>query len=231
MTDDAEIQEKQYREICRKLSLLEQHLINMIVPLQEVSKLFKSSEDVKKVMDIVQRPIQVDDRSLAQTIAKFRKYMDELGGFHEVLDLTQALSELKFIGKRVNDLDKKVSELLSKGLHNDVEIRVMMNGKECEERHIQELSEDNEILKKLYETLTPREAETLNFILMSSKEVSLVDISRKIALSYQTTLQHRRRLASKLCAEKRVKVYEKIKNTRILARLESLRNICCGSLQ
>lgn len=148
----------EFRELHRKISNLEQHLINLVVPIQGISKLFRSSDLAERLVETFSKPIQIDDRAL-------KKYLDE---FYEKMlkfavdrDLSQAFAEIKYIGNRLNKIEETLCKIQSAGIKKTLDVALSVDGYEMvkKPKNYEEcpIEDPNKDLEDLLDTLHEKE--------------------------------------------------------------------------
>ncbi len=136
-------QEIDEKKIYFKLQTIESHLVNLILPLQTINKL----------ESLTRNSIQIDDRKLISTLNMFResvceliglikseeyyKYIEAIKSSKEELntilnefkssinDHKQTLYEIKYIGKRVNEIKEDLQDIKKIGVKNCIEVKVI----------------------------------------------------------------------------------------------------------
>lgn len=147
------------KEIIRRLANMERHIINLIIPLQAINQLDS----------LLNKPLMVDDRSFVEHIKEFRSSMKELHIVSESLNIKQTLDEIKYIGKRLNEIEKILSEFNDKGLKKNIHLDLTLDGYEMVRKPINydetdaiKPKQDDE-LDKVLKTLTSKEQMAIRY--------------------------------------------------------------------
>lgn len=124
-----------YKEVLRRLSNLETHIINLIIPIQNISKVLTSSADIHFLLDLLQKPLKIDDTRLANRLKEFQEMMvkfelkvDEFDGKTETIDIVKTLGEIKYIGKKLKEIEEKIGLIQEKGIRKQVELNFSCDG-------------------------------------------------------------------------------------------------------
>jgi RNA polymerase sigma factor (sigma-70 family) len=110
----------------------------------------------------VSKPLTVDDRGLAHTLHDFRKYMIEFLEEIKTIDLGQTFSEIKYIGNRLNEIEKTLKEIKGTGITKNIQLDFTVDGYQMVKKPMgydpqDQIEKPNESLKELLNTLTDRE--------------------------------------------------------------------------
>jgi len=124
------MENEEYKEILRKLSVLEQHIINLIIPIQNISTALRSPSDIHQILKLLQKPLTIDDRRISYLIEEFRKTIDHFESGKDKLDIVQTLSEIKYIGKRLNQIEETLSKMEKEGIKKNINLDISCDGYE-----------------------------------------------------------------------------------------------------
>ena len=160
-------------KINSRISTLETHIVNLIIPIQSVT-------DVSRLL---QRGIQIDDRHLMDQIKNFRNCIDRLIDFmkgtdlskisqilipliEEFQNLNQTLGEIKYIGKRLNDIEKSLDKIKEKGIKKQINLEFSCDGYDLVPRPVNYDKEEpkenrHQNLENLLNKFTTKEAQIL----------------------------------------------------------------------
>lgn len=167
------ITEDDVKTVMRRLANLETHLINLIVPIQGITQTLTTPGHSKDLVNLLSKPMLIDDRSLRGHLQEFRlaitEFKKEMEAFKEdvgKLNLSQTLSEIKFIGKRLDGIEKALSEMNEKGINKNIQLEFSVDGYQLVRKPVSydrndPIEEPKDDLKKLLDTLTEREAKVL----------------------------------------------------------------------
>jgi DNA-directed RNA polymerase specialized sigma subunit len=185
MTDKEELQVLNF-----KLNKLEQHLVNMIVPIQEITTALRDSSQIRNMIELLSKPLTIDDRFFRSILQDFTKMLIEFREASEKLDISKTLSEIKYIGKRLNNIEADIEKIKSDGVKRNVKLEFTCDGYELVKRPLAYEREDpivepNDNLKDLLDTLNEREAKVLihRFGLFGEKVKTLREIAKLFKLA------------------------------------------------
>jgi DNA-directed RNA polymerase sigma subunit (sigma70/sigma32) len=178
-------------KINSKLAKLETHVINLIIPIQEISLALKSSSNMEKMIELLQRPLMVDDRSFKLMLSEFYSQMQEFKKISECLDITQTLDEIKYIGNRLNKIEKDIAEMKKEGIRKNVSLEFRCDGYEMVKKTVTYQKEDaivppeQDFMQSLLDTLNEKEAKVLiyRFGLFGEKKKTLLATAKLFGLT------------------------------------------------
>ena len=155
--------------INRKLSNLEQHVINLIIPIQNLQRVLASSDYIKNLESFQNKPINIDDRKLRELLGEFDKKMKSYETFVENLSSKQTISEIKYIGKRLLEIQQKLEIIEKEGFKKEVKFSFECDGYELvkkpkyydENDEKEEPDEKGSPIVDLLNTLTDREKKVI----------------------------------------------------------------------
>jgi len=153
-----------------RLRALEQHIVNLIFPIQEISKVLTRPEKINELLKLLSKPLIIDDTNfkivLKQLLEAKTKFSEDLRS----VDLQKTLSEIKYIGMRLKSIEEDISKLKNEGLTRKVKLDFTCDGYELvkkrkiyeEKKEIPEIFDDpNEILTEVLSSLTEIESKVL----------------------------------------------------------------------
>jgi len=118
--------------VMSRLSSLESHIINLIIPIQNISRALTDPRyvnDIRKTADfIINNPVKLDDAELRRECRELKALLREFTENKQAVDLNQTLAEIKYIGKRVMQIEQCLARIDASGIKNDVTISVVHNG-------------------------------------------------------------------------------------------------------
>lgn len=170
-------------DILNRLQKLETHLINLNIALQNANHL----------VELLDKPLSVDDRHLAYILTEIKKAVWEFQEQSKKMDISQTFSEIKFIGKRLDSIEKDISEMKEQGIKKNIHLDLTLDGyemvkkqtifKEKQPGQTQTQNQD-EVLIEALNTLTEREAKCLThrFGLLRHKPKTLIATAKEMGL-------------------------------------------------
>lgn len=177
---------EEINKINSKLAKLETHVINLIIPIQEIASALKSSDNMERMIELLQRPLTVDDRYFKSLVSEMAQLLKECKNQMQTLDLTQTLDEIKYIGNRLNKIEKDISDMKKEGITKKVKLDFSVDGYEMVKKP-QSYHEDDPIvpaekdcIQSILDTLTKMEAKVLihRFGLLGEKKKTLSEIAK-----------------------------------------------------
>lgn len=175
-------------KVIRRLSNLEQHIINLIVPVQYLTNLLKSDDYIKDLIIIQQTPIQIDDRGLRTVLREFYEKFDNYENFVKEFSSEKTLSEIKYIGKRLNEIEGMLENIKEKGIKKNVELNFRCDGYELVQKPLSydvtepkaEKIDSEKKTKDLLKTLNDKESSVLihTYGLLNAKKKTPKEIAK-----------------------------------------------------
>jgi DNA-binding CsgD family transcriptional regulator len=213
------------KEIIRRLHNLEQHIINLIIPIQEATNLFGNTSNVGALLKLFQEPIKIDDRALSMTLAEFGRKIEEFRDATGKLDIAQTFMEIKYIGKRLNDIEQRLSSMAEEGIRKKIKLELTCDGYEMvkkpaihdwiEEQHPQK--EQENLLHDLLSGLTPLEATVITYRLGldggDTRKMTFAHIGKLCKCSAQKVSVNCKRAMRKLRHQSKKHLVDKLDNS------------------
>src|ERR1044071_6006700 len=99
------------KNITSKLGKLEQHLINLIIPIQGITTVLRNSGQIQNMIELLSKPLTIDDRFFKTLIEDLYKMLILFKETTEKLDISKTLAEIKYIGNRLNTIEKDIQQM------------------------------------------------------------------------------------------------------------------------
>lgn len=200
-----------------------------------INNLNQHWHSIQLLLGHVSKPLLVDDRGLRNVFLEINKSMnivlDNLRQTIEqiaTLDVSHTLSEIKYIGKRLDSIDKTISEMKEKGLKKEVELSFTCDGYELVKKPVGCDREDPIIdplysLKVIFEPLSDIECKVLThrFGLYNATKKTYAEIAKNNDFNVQTASRIEKRALKKLRHPDRIELCRTIRN-------KELRVAICG---
>ena len=139
------MEDDEYKAIISRLQNLESHLINLIIPIQNITKVLTNSADIHHLMEQLKKPLSVNDNNLQSLLAEMRKesfkFKDMLDKYSEITK-ENSTAELKFIGKKVNEIQSTLDSLEKKGINKEITLDFRCDGYELVKKPVNFHQED-----------------------------------------------------------------------------------------
>jgi hypothetical protein len=164
-----EVTEQTIETISRRLHNLEKHVINLIIPIQGICKVLSCPNDIKYLIESLNKPIPINDTSLRILLAdfdremkRFYKSIEEL----KSLNVSQTYAEIKYIGKRLNEIELILECMKKEGIKKDIHLDFTVDGYQMVKRPVGYDPEDpiekpDTSLQDLLNSLDKREAKAI----------------------------------------------------------------------
>ncbi len=220
-------------EILRRIAKLEQHLINLIVPIQQISECLRSPNDIKHLINGLKGPIPIDDSKLRMIIADFDREMNSFSKKSEQfskevknLDLSNTLAEIKFIGKRLNDIEITLKKMQEEGIKKSIELDFRCDGYELVKKPLghdkkDQIEKPDEEIDRLFNALPKREAQILihRIGLFGQKSNTYKDLGKMFNVTAERASQIYKKAIRRLRAPGLKPLVDKIKDTSLRAAI------------
>lgn len=172
------------KNITSKLDKLEQHLINLIVPIQGITTVLRHSDQIKRMVELLSTPLTIDDRFFKHLLKDMLNILSEFKKTSEKLDISKTLSEIKYIGNRLNTIEKDIQQMKTDGVKRNINLEFTCDGYEMVKRPVSYEKDDpivepTDNLKELLGTLNEDECKVLihRFGLFGEKKKTLQEIA------------------------------------------------------
>ena len=154
-----------------------------------IDNLNKHWHSIQLLLSHVSKPLLVDDRGLANVLTGVRQTFTELfvklnetKESLEKLDIVQTLNEIKYIGKRLYQIELDISEIKNNGIRKNVHLDITLDGENMSTKNM-EMHQDP--LNKILDNLTEREKLAIihRFGLFGKRPQTYIGMSKIIGIS------------------------------------------------
>jgi hypothetical protein len=114
--------------VLRRLSNLETHIINTIVPLQKVANAVGDRNILNDLIHLTNSPLKIDNRDLKCLLDDFRKSMNEFRKDLEKVEILLNLAEIKFIGQKIAEIFQEINKIAENGITKEVKLDLFCDG-------------------------------------------------------------------------------------------------------
>ena len=83
---------------------------------------------IQLLLSHVSVPLKVDDKGLHFTLLTLRSTLESITRSIKELDLTQTLGEIRFIGKRLDSIEKSIAKISKDGIDQHVKLNFKVDG-------------------------------------------------------------------------------------------------------
>lgn len=115
------------QDVISRLSHLEQHVINLIFPIQEAAGLI-SSPDIKQLLIELNRASSSFKSVINHILSEITKNLQETRKSFESIDIGQAFSEIKYIGNRLKIIESQLEEIKKDGVKRKIVCKINLDG-------------------------------------------------------------------------------------------------------
>jgi DNA-directed RNA polymerase sigma subunit (sigma70/sigma32) len=126
------ITENQYIQLIKYLQRLEEHIVNLIIPINSIT----NDADLKELTQLLKKPIQINNLEL---IHELKCYINSLNNDLKnpiFKDISQALNEIAYTNNRLLKIEEALVRLEKSGLKNNHTIEVFIDGKPTNEEAV-----------------------------------------------------------------------------------------------
>jgi hypothetical protein len=125
---DKEFDESFKKDVLRRLGDLEAHIINLIVPIQNMRKDITDNPNVKTMIEKLSTPVKLNDQRLIDVVKDFEKNLTKmLGNLSKKLSDTGLEHMVSYIEGALREIGKRLRSIEEK---NSTNIRVYMDDQE-----------------------------------------------------------------------------------------------------
>lgn len=210
MSDD------KYDKILSRLSAVEQHLINLIFPIQGISHAFSDKEMLNRMLSelisLLKTPLRVEDNSLLKVCNAVNVCANDTKRISQQLqdiDILKFAEEIKFMAKRVYEMERRLANIDEVGIKKNIHLDLTMDGYEMVRRSEKKTntapSSDDERTEKLLDTLLEKEKLVIihRYGLLGNKPKTLEATGKEVGTTRERVRQIESKALRKLRHEKR----------------------------
>lgn len=129
--------------VSRRLANLETHIINLIIPTQELVEKLGDKDSIDRLVAIMSTPRKVEsekfERYLKDKLEEFSRHCNSFMKFSEDIDISNTLAEIRYIGKRLKAIELEIKDIKSKDLDKKINVKFSI---------VEDEIKESEILKK-----------------------------------------------------------------------------------
>lgn len=116
--------------VIRRLSNLENHIVNLIFPIQEINNIFRDKEQLNQFVQIFKEPLKVDVKEFTSLISELRNCIREFSTDIDKINLGNTYAEIKFIGKKISEITESLSKIEEEGIKKQINLELTCEGYE-----------------------------------------------------------------------------------------------------
>lgn len=121
-------EQARFDDICKMLRTMEQHIINLIIPIQDIPRVLRGDIKVAEIGRLMQKPIEVNTVDLRNILDTFHRNMVRFEEQVKMLDLARTMNELKYVGMRLHNLEQMVAGMMKNGIKSQVSVDIKLDG-------------------------------------------------------------------------------------------------------
>lgn len=149
-------------KIMKKLSNLEQHVVNLIVTIQNITECLRSTTDIQALIKALKGPIPLNEGAILRALKETQQLVAKQ---QEIIEKNSPL-EFKFIAERISKIEKSIEKIQREGIRKNVQLEFTCDGYELVKKPIGydsegQIEEPNEALNNLLATLLERESQAI----------------------------------------------------------------------
>ncbi len=150
--------EETEKTILRRLTNLETHIINLIHPIQEISSVLTNSSALARLEKILGQPLKLEDNGLRYLLKELEVLLKQVNKNVEKLDVVQTHGEIKFIGKKLHQIEADIAEIKKDGIKRKIDLSFSCDGYEMVKIKSDKMNskDPGTLLSELLSTLTER---------------------------------------------------------------------------
>lgn len=114
-------------QVISRLAALEEHIINLIYPIQQSAKIL-ASPDLQGVVRDLNRAISAFTSICDGMVNKTRHHTEQMQKSFEAIDIGQAFSEIKYIGNRLKQIEELLKEINEDGIKRQIMCKIEVEG-------------------------------------------------------------------------------------------------------
>lgn len=172
---------------------------------------------IQLLLGHISKPLMVDDRGLGNTLHHLRDTLKAVIDACKELDISQAMSEIKFIGKRLDCIEKSIEKIKKDGVDRHVKLSLTLDGYSMVKKQINHdpempVEDPNKALDDLLRGLPYKLKKTLiyRFGLYGGKKHTYVAAGKKLYVSGQQIRMNQAKALQFLRGPSRKGLVEKI---------------------
>lgn len=183
-----------------KIGRLEQHVVNLIMPIQGITQVLRNTTDIHQLIEALQKPIPVDAVKLHVRLDEFqrelRKFDKSLEKMGELVSETSS-AEIKFLAKKMTEIEKILNDLLKTGIKKEVKLEFSCDGYELVKKSIgydenEPIEQPTDILLEVLNSLPiKQQAKSLchRYGLLGEKKKTLDGVGQELNVSRERARQ------------------------------------------
>ena len=180
MNENLQEIKKMFEHLLLRVNNLEQHMININVKMQ--------GGHIQEFVNIFKKPIMVDDIGFRKTVKEAHELHEKMHNDMKNLDLSTFIGEMKFIAKRMYELEQSVLKIAKDGIDKKIRVDVLVDGYKVNEEPVEKKQKLDSNIDKVLNTLLEREALILSmrFGLKDKKKLTLDKIGKELGVTRET---------------------------------------------
>jgi len=161
-----------------------------------INNLNEHWHSIQLLIGYVSQPLRLDDRGLAHTLHCLKETLGSFLNALKEMDISQAMGEIRFIGKRLDAIEKSIEKIRKDGIDRHVKLDLTLDGYTMVKKKINHdpdmpIEDPNKALDDLLNCLNPNQKQCIvyRFGLYSEKAHTQAATARKMKLSAERIRQ------------------------------------------
>lgn len=227
---------KRIIDIDRRVANLETHLLNLVIPIQSISRALTDQHVVNDLRKLVESPILIDDRQLVNLINSLKNVISDLILQIKSFDnenFAQAMSEIKYIGNRLKEIESTILDIQAKGVQSDIKISITKDGRKIgeiqeigeEEKEEEERISDENVLSKIMDRVAgkgPKRRQYLLHVINHGNSIKTSQIAKEMKVTPSRIYSYRRGIEWRLRDGSTKKLLKELSNSKTKRNLLGL---------
>jgi len=155
--------EETEKAILRRLANLETHIINLIHPIQGICKFLSDKQSLTHLEKLLSQPLKIEESSFRCLVRQLEILLKDVNKNVEKLDIAQTYGEIKFIGKKLHQIEADIAEIKKEGIKKKIDLHFECDGYELVKKNVENITNKNsdDILHDLLKNLSENQRKSI----------------------------------------------------------------------
>lgn len=109
-----------FKQTYNELNSLKTHMVQAIIRLDERVPV----DTMNRFAEMLKKPLEIDDKRVLYAVEMFKSEVEKLAN----MDVGKVTNELKFIAKRIHEVDQRLQSIETNGIPSHAQISVTLDG-------------------------------------------------------------------------------------------------------
>lgn len=142
------MEEESIKSVLRRLANLETHLLNLVIPLSQLSDILTNTNRLDELCRLLKGPVKINDVKLSELLRDFHVGCSNFKKDLYKVDLSQTYGEIKYIGNRLKNIEAEIKELKDQKKNQKLRLNLQIDGQDVHViPEIDKKTNENSILK------------------------------------------------------------------------------------